>query len=102
MGWPTTATPPEVFRTVWINIEDPDKLNRTPGAIYYWLRDLDEAGIPSTVPRAYRVEWSVQSAVLFPLLDTIVIANIRISVPAWFPASGRGSRIIDVFYMEKE
>ncbi|MBC8476381.1 MAG: hypothetical protein H8D52_03485 [Gammaproteobacteria bacterium] len=64
MGWPTTATPPEVFRTVWINIEDPDKLNRTPGAIYYWLRDLDEAGIPSTAPRAYRVEWSVQSAVI--------------------------------------
>ena len=24
------------------------------------------------------------------------------SVPAWFPASGRGSRIINVFYVEKE
>jgi hypothetical protein len=64
MGWPTTATPAEVFRTVWISIEEPDKLNKTPGAIYYWLRDLDEAGIPQSAPRAYQIEWSIQSAVI--------------------------------------
>jgi hypothetical protein len=64
MGWPTTAITPEEFRTVWISIEEPDKQSQTPGAIYYWLRELDNAGIPRQAPRAYRVDWSVQTAMI--------------------------------------
>jgi len=64
MGWPTAAITPEEFRTVWISIEEPDKQRQTPGAIYYWLRELDTAGIPRHAPRAYQVEWSVQSAMI--------------------------------------
>ncbi len=64
MGWPTTDDTPEEFRAVWISIEEPDKQKQTPGAIYYWLRELDKAGIPRHAPRAYQVEWSVQTAII--------------------------------------
>lgn len=83
MGWPTTAITPEEFRTVWISIEEPDKQRQTPGAIYYWLRELDKAGIPRDAPRAYRVEWSIQAAMIaqqaLSRLEQGEILNGRIS-----------------------
>jgi hypothetical protein len=62
LGWATTVNMPESFRVLWITIEDPDKQNKAPGAIFFWLRKLDEAGIPAGEPRAYKTPWSIERA----------------------------------------
>lgn len=62
LGWATPATMPESFRVLWITIDDPDKKSREPGAIFFWLRVTDEAGIPVGEPRAYKMPWSIELA----------------------------------------
>ena len=58
MGWATVATMPEDFRVLWIAMDEPDKATKEPGFIYFWVRELDEAGLPVGEPRAHRVVWS--------------------------------------------
>lgn len=62
LGWPSHEPMPEIFRVLWISIEDPDKAKALPGSIYYWVRDLDEAGIASGAPRAHSVPWDEATA----------------------------------------
>ena len=62
MGWATAAPLPEQFRVHWIMIEDPDKVDRQPGSIYFWVRELDVAGLAVGDPRAHRVAWSEENA----------------------------------------
>lgn len=62
LGWPTSEQMPDQFRVLWITIDEPDKVNRDLGGIYFWVRDLDEAGIPQGVPRAYHVPFTAQAA----------------------------------------
>jgi hypothetical protein len=62
LGWATQASMPESFRVLWITIEDPDKRSKEPGAIFFWLRTTDEAGIPVGDPRAYKMPWSIELA----------------------------------------
>ncbi len=61
-GWATNETLPEEFRVLYISIEERRKASDTPGYIYYWVRELDEAGLPSGPPRAHRIEWSEAEA----------------------------------------
>jgi hypothetical protein len=61
-GWASTVSLPETFRVLWINIDEPLKSGDKPGYIFYWVRQLDEAGLPVGSPRAHRVDWDEASA----------------------------------------
>ena len=58
MGWPVEDTLPERFQLHWAKINEPDKLLDTPGAIYLWVEELDQANIPMGVPRAHKLPYS--------------------------------------------
>ncbi len=62
-GWASSEPVPDEFRVLWITIDEPDKATRKPGAIFYWLRALDRAGLPIGEPRAHRVAYSEAAAV---------------------------------------
>jgi hypothetical protein len=57
-GWASTEPLPERFRVHWILIEEPDKAGNGKGALYFWARELDEAGLPTGAPRAHVLPWS--------------------------------------------
>ncbi len=62
MGWASPDPMPTDFRVLWISMDEPDKAGGTPGTIYFWVRALDEAGLPAGPPRAHRVPWSETAA----------------------------------------
>lgn len=62
LGWATSADFPEEFRVHWITIDEPDKASGGDGTIFFWLRELDEAGLPLGEPRAHRVPWDEKTA----------------------------------------
>ena len=62
LGWATPDSLPEEFRVHWITLDDPDKVTGEPGAIYFWVRELDDAGFPIGAPRAHRIPWDEESA----------------------------------------
>ena len=61
-GWATSEPMPDEFRVLWITMDEPDKVTGEPGAIFFWVRELDEAGLPMGEPRAHTVAWSEDSA----------------------------------------
>lgn len=62
MGWATVEPLPEEFRVLFITMDEPDKATKEPGYIYFWVRTLDEAGLPVGAPRAHRVAWTEEGA----------------------------------------
>jgi hypothetical protein len=62
LGWASPAPLPEAFRVLWITVDEPDKSQSGPGAIYFWVRELDSAGLPTGVPRAHQIAWDEESA----------------------------------------
>ncbi len=62
MGWATSAVMPERFRLHWITIEEPDKASRSPGGIFFWISELDAAGLAAGEPRAHRLPWDAATA----------------------------------------
>ena len=52
LGWATSEPMPEDFRLHWVVIEEPDKARGGDGKIYFWIRELDEAGLAEGAPRA--------------------------------------------------
>ncbi|MCZ6710325.1 MAG: hypothetical protein O7B25_08180 [Gammaproteobacteria bacterium] len=62
LGWASPDPLPENFRVLWITMDEPDKATGGPGTIYFWVRELDAAGLPTGVPRAHRVNWNEASA----------------------------------------
>ncbi len=61
-GWASSAHLPDSFRVLWITIDEPDKAGGEPGHIYYWIRHLDEAGLPDGAPRAHSIDWQEAAA----------------------------------------
>lgn len=61
-GWPTRQPMPEDFRVHWIAIDEPDKRTGSDGAIYFWLRALDEAELPTGEPRAHVLPYEQETA----------------------------------------
>ena len=61
-GWPTEEPLPEEFRVHWIAVDEPDKRSGAPGAIYFWVRELDEAGLPRGEPRAHVLSFDEATA----------------------------------------
>ena len=74
LGWATPAVMPEQFRLHWITIEEPDKASRSAGNIFFWISELDAAGLaagepvgepvgePLGEPRAHRLPWDQATA----------------------------------------
>ncbi len=61
-GWATNQPLPEKFRLIYLSIDERRSSSDNPGYIYYWIRPLDEAGLPFGPPRAYRIDWSESAA----------------------------------------
>jgi len=61
-GWATSQPLPETFRVLWITIDERRAADEVPSSIYYWVRSLDEAGLPQGQPRAFRRPWSELAA----------------------------------------
>ena len=62
LGWASPAPLPETFRVLWITADEPDKESGAAGAIFFWVRGLDEAGFPVGAPRAYQIPWNETAA----------------------------------------
>jgi len=62
LGWATSEDMPDAFRVLWITIDEPDKATKEAGGIFFWVRELDEAGLPQGAPRAYHVPFTEQAA----------------------------------------
>jgi hypothetical protein len=70
-GWATNQSLPEEFRIEWVIIQEPDKANRMPGAIYIWTSSVDSEPLclPGLLclsdeakgPRAYVIQYSTES-----------------------------------------
>ena len=61
-GWPSAQPLPESFRVLWISIDERRSAEDVPSSIYYWVRSLDEAGLPRGQPRSFRRPWSERGA----------------------------------------
>lgn len=61
-GWATNQPLPDEFRLIYLSIEERVRASDDPGYIYYWVRPLDEAGLPYGPPRAHRIRWSESEA----------------------------------------
>ena len=62
LGWATPEPLPEEFRLHWLTVKEPDKAAGEDGFIYFWVRELDAAGLPVGAPRAHRVPWDEATA----------------------------------------
>ena len=40
-GWPTTQSMPKEFRVYWALIEEPNKVEKTDGALYFWAESTE-------------------------------------------------------------
>lgn len=58
LGWPTEASPPDRFQLHAAVIEEPDRANRSRGAIFLWLSPRNAEGRPVGPPRAYALPYS--------------------------------------------
>jgi hypothetical protein len=63
LGFPSPEPLPADFRLVWVHVEEPQSPDSDDGGIYYWLRPLDNAGIPLGPPRAHVRPFSIPEAI---------------------------------------
>lgn len=57
LGWPTREEPPSKFRLLAVNVQQPDKQTRDPGAVFLWAVDAADLA-QGAEPRAYRLPYS--------------------------------------------
>lgn len=57
LGWPTGQVPPPRFRLLAVNVQQPDKQTRDPGAVFLWAVDAGNLA-QDAQPRAYRLPYS--------------------------------------------
>ena len=62
LGWSAPVAVPARFQVLWTRVIEPNPARQEPGAIHLWLEELDEANLPSGVPRAYLLPYSVALA----------------------------------------
>ena len=59
LGWAAHEDLPAQFQLLWARSVEPNPIAAgSRGAVYLWVEELDEANLPSGVPRAYRLPWS--------------------------------------------
>jgi hypothetical protein len=62
LGWSAPVAVPARFQVLWTRVIEPNPARKEPGAIHLWLEELDEANLPSGVPRAYLLPYSAELA----------------------------------------
>ena len=62
LGWSAPQPLPSRFQLLWARSVEPNLALNEPGAVHLWLEELDEANVPSAVPRAYRLPYSAALA----------------------------------------
>src|SRR4029077_9674874 len=62
VGWAAQEPLPPRFQLLWARSVEPNLALDEPGAVHLWLEELDEANLPSAVPRAYRLPFSAALA----------------------------------------
>ncbi len=61
-GWAIAETPPNPFKLHWAVVEEPDKAQKTEGAIYILAQPLSELGALLASPRLYQLPFSPELA----------------------------------------
>jgi hypothetical protein len=62
LGWSARPPLPPRFQLLWARSVEPNLALNEPGGVHLWIEELDEANLPSAVPRAYRVPYSAALA----------------------------------------
>jgi hypothetical protein len=62
LGWPGSGALPPKFQLLWTRVVEPDPKLGDHGAIFLWVEEVDENNVPSGMPRAYRLPYSVKLA----------------------------------------
>lgn len=62
LGWPATGALPPKFQLLWSRVVEPDPKMSSRGAIYLWVEEVDDNNVPSGVPRAYKLPYSLKLA----------------------------------------
>lgn len=58
LGWSAPVALPAHFQVLWTRVIEPNPARREAGAIHLWVEELDDANLPSGVPRAYLLPYS--------------------------------------------
>jgi len=58
LGWSAPVAVPAHFQVLWTRVIEPNPAHSEPGAVHLWLEELDDANLPSGVPRAYLLPYS--------------------------------------------
>jgi hypothetical protein len=62
LGWPGAGRLPPRFQLLWTRVVEPDPKLGNLGSIYLWVEEVDDNNVPSGIPRAYRLPYSVKLA----------------------------------------
>jgi hypothetical protein len=62
LGWPAYGGLPPKFQLLWSRVVEPDPKMGSKGSIYLWVEQVDENNVPSGLPRAIRLPYSVKLA----------------------------------------
>ena len=62
LGWPAAGALPPKFQLLWTRVVEPDPKLGSRGAIYLWIEEIDANNVPSGLPRAFRLPYSVKLA----------------------------------------
>ena len=62
LGWSAPVAVPDRFQVLWTRVIEPNPARQEPGAIHLWLEELDDANLPSGVPRAYLLPYAPELA----------------------------------------
>ncbi|KIZ42746.1 MULTISPECIES: hypothetical protein [Rhodopseudomonas] len=84
LGWSAYSKLPPRFQVLWTRVVEPNLALDEPGAIHLWVEELDDANLPSGVPRAYRL----------PYADKIArkVDHVRDEIAAGRPQGGRAEQ----------
>jgi hypothetical protein len=58
LGWSAPVRLPAKFQLLWARVVEPNAIRSEPGVVHLWIEELDDANLPSGLPRAYRLPYS--------------------------------------------
>jgi hypothetical protein len=58
LGWPGIGALPAKFQLLWARVVEPDPKLGDPGAIYFWIEEVDDNNVPSGLPRSYKMPYT--------------------------------------------
>jgi hypothetical protein len=84
LGWSAREPLPPRFQLLWARSVEPNLALDEPGAVHLWFEELDEANLPSAVPRAYRLPYSAALA--------RKVESARVEIMKGHPQGGRADQ----------